>query len=338
MSRNAHTVLLPAFDTLTLSEPVKRFLAQGGCSILLGESREEYVARRMSDGRRSSETADMFLRITREAAGLAGDVLVGVDQEAGGICRLHDLVPSYPAKEKLAGYTADAFEQIAFSVAAAAKRLGVNLFLAPILDVITGENPWLQGRTWSTDPAAIARISSATIRGVQSAGVAATAKHFPGFHNIPLDPATEAEARVTEPAASFKPGFIPFAEAIANGVEVIMVGPAIVEAFDRETPASISGTVIGMLRQDFAFPGVVMSDDLDARATLRGHAIELVAVEALEAGSDYLLLADQEDQIERVVAAICGAVEAGQLSEARLHEAAGKVRALAKRYSTSSLT
>ena len=332
-TKDAHAVLLPAFDSTTLGDSVKRFLENGGCSILLGESRQEYVAREMSEERKSAETADTFLRVTQEAAGLAGDLLVAVDQELGGICRLHDLVPHFPPAEELARYSADRIEKISRSVASAAKSLGVNCFLAPILDVVTGQNPWLSGRTWSTDPNVIARLSSAYIRGVQAAGVAATAKHFPGFHSIALDPAIEPGAIVTEGANSFKPGFAPFADAIGNGVEIIMVGPAIVAAFDSEKPASISPKIVGMLRSEFGFKGVVMSDDLDSRATMRNRSVEEVAIDALNAGADYLLLAALDDQLERVVDAVCEAVEKGELAEERLSEAGAKVRALATKYS-----
>lgn len=332
-TKDAHAVILPAFDTTTLSDSVKRFLENGGCSILLGESRKEYVARKVSDGRKSTETADTFLRVTKEAANLAGVLLVAVDQEIGGICRMHDLIPQFPAVEELANYDADSFEKISVSIATAAKDLGVNCFIGPILDVVTGQNPWLSGRTWSTDPDEIALISSAYIRGVQAAGVAATAKHFPGFHNIALDPAIEPGAIITEKSDSFKSGFIPFTDAIENDVEMIMVGPAIVEAFDTEKPASISPKIIGMLRAKFSFKGVVMSDDLDSRATMGNCSIEDVAIDALNAGSDYLLLAAIDDQLERVVDAICKAVEKGELAEERLNEAGVKVRALAKKYS-----
>jgi beta-N-acetylhexosaminidase len=332
-ARDAHAVLLPAFDTTTLTGSVKQFLENGGCSILLGESREEYVAREMTEERKAAETAGTILRVTREAADLVGDLLVAVDQELGGICRLHRLVPPFPPAEDLVSHDAGSIARIAGSVASAARALGVNCFLAPILDVVTGQNPWLSGRTWSADPHVVARLSSAYIRGVQAAGVAATAKHFPGFHSIALDPAVEPGARVTEPADSFEPGFIPFADAIRNGVEIVMVGPAVVEAFDARRPASLSPRVVGMLRREFGFQGVVLTDDLDSRATMRDRPVVEVTVDALNAGSDYLLLAAIDDQLQRVVDAICDAVEEGDLAEERLAEAAARVRALAKKYS-----
>ena len=332
IKRDVHAVILPAFDSTTLIDSIKWFLEGGGCSILLGESRKEYVARKVSDNRKSVETADTFLHVTKEAADLAGDLLVAVDQEIGGICRLHDLIPTFPEIDKLESIHTDRFESIAASIAAAAKDLGVNCFLGPILDVVTGQNPWLSGRTWSTDPDEIARISSAYIRGVQSAGVAATAKHFPGFHNIALDPAIEPGAIVTEKEESFRPGFIPFANAIKNGVELIMVGPSIVAAFDDEKPASTSPIIIDLLRTEFGFKGIIMSDDLDSKATMRDSTVEQMAIDALNAGSDYLLIAATDHQLERVVDAICNAVETGDLAEERLNEAGAKIRALAKKY------
>ncbi len=332
--QDAHAAILPAFDTTTLSHSVRQFLENGGCSILLGESRVEYVARRVSDARKSTETPDTIQHVIHEAASLSGSLLVAVDQEIGGICRLHNLVPQFPSAGDLASYDSAAFAELSFSIATAAKRMGVNCFLGPILDVVTGQNPWLSGRTWSTNPETIARLSSAYIRGVQSAGVAATAKHFPGFHNIPLDPAVEPDAVMEDAESTFQSGFIPFEDAIRNNVETIMVGPAVVAAFDAEKPASISPRIIGMLRETFGFEGVVMSDDLDSKATMRGRSIEEVAVDALNAGSDFLLLAAIDDQLERVTDAICKAVERGELDEERLHDAATGVRALAEKYTS----
>lgn len=328
----ANAVLLPAFESLTLSDSVKLFLENGGCSILLGESRQEYLARKMSDNRKLIENPEAFPDLTRKVSALSGDLIVAVDQEIGGICRLHDLVPHFPDMENIDDFDLDDFKAVSHLIAVKAKSLGVNCFLSPVLDVVTGQNPWLYGRTWSKDPEAIGKISSAYIQVIQAEGVAACAKHFPGFHNILLDPAIEFKAVVTEAEKSFEPGFIPFSAAIAKGVEMIMVGPAIVEAFDRKNPASISPEIIDLLKTRFGFNGVVMSDDLDAQATLRGRSIEETAVKALNAGSDFLLLADSDDQLERVVKGICTAVEEKKLSEKRLYEAGTKVRKLAQKY------
>jgi beta-N-acetylhexosaminidase len=137
---------------------------------------------------------------------------------------------------------------------------------------------------------------------------------------------------MTEPVETFETSFIPFSDAIQNGVEIVMTGPAIVEAFDSESAASISPSVIRVLRERLGFEGVVMSDDLDSQATLRGRPITQVAVDALKAGSEHLLVADMGDQIDQIVITIMNAVNSGDLAESRLSEAAAKVRCLVAKY------
>ena len=328
----AHAVLLPAFGETRLSRQVERFLSRGGCAILLGESREEYVARQMSAERVAAETAETLAGVAEEARSLAGDVLVCVDQELGGICRLHHLVPPFPPVPILQKTPPGELRETFAAVAVAARSMGVNCFLAPVLDLVTGENPWLAGRTWSTDPQLVASLSSTFIEAVQGAGVAAVAKHFPGYSQIPLDPALEAEARCNVPKNSLEGGLRPFSAAVDSGVEAVMTGPAIVEALDKERAASLSPKIIAMLRSGLGFTGVVLSDDLDAPAILQGRSVAEAAVEALGAGADLLLLGDIDDQIETVAAAIGRAVRDGVLEEARLADAASKVRNLAKEY------
>lgn len=329
----AHTILLPAFANTQLSDDVKQFLVNGGCSILVGETREEYVAREMTQDRKNEEKAETIIALTEEARSLSGDIIVAVDQEISGICRLHNLVPPFPLREEIEGLSKEDFETICSGIATAAKKLGINCFLGPILDVVKGNNPWLNGRTWSTNPIAIAEISSAYIRGIQANGIAATAKHFPGYSAIGLDPAVDSDARNVEPLHSFEASFIPFADAIKNEVEIIMTGPAIVEAFDPVGAASISPSVIRILRDQLGFNGIIMSDDLDAKAMLRGQPITQIAIDALNAGSDYLLIADIDDHVNQIISAIVDAVESGLLAENRLDAAAVKVRSLAAKYS-----
>lgn len=332
IQHNANAVIFPAFSSLQLSDSVKRFLSEGGCSLLLGETRTEYVSRQMSESRKRDETAERVLQLTTQAASVSGNLLVAVDQEIAGICRLQHLVEPFPARELLQTLESGEFEIVASRIAKVAQELGINCFLGPILDVVTGDNPWLQGRTWTNNPKRLAEISSAYIRGVQSCGIAAAAKHFPGYSTISLDPAVEPEAKMTGSKESIIAGLLPFQDAIENNVEIIMTGPAIVEAIDPVWPASLSAKIIQMLKGQCNFQGLVLSDDLDSPATLRGQSIGTVAVEALTAGADLLLVADIDNQIASVGHAIAEAVRCGKLAEERLGEAADKVRHIAKKY------
>jgi beta-N-acetylhexosaminidase len=329
IQRAARSVLMPAIAGLTLDDSVRRHLQAGGASVLLGETRDEYQARSMSFERRRSETQAQFSALVREAAVCAAaPVLIAVDQELGGIQRLHGLVPGMPAHAALTHMTAGDIEARCYEMAGSARAMGVNLFLAPVVDVVTGVNPWLHNRTLGPDPAEVARIACAFIRGVQRAGIIATAKHFPGHHALAQDPAV-ARAVVADNAAALYDGLDVFRQVIAAGVGAIMPGPAVFPALDPQRSASTSAAVIGLLRNDLGFEGLIVSDDLDAVSILAGNTIAQTAIAALTAGA-HLLLVSAEAGLDDLAHALVLAVAEGRLDAQCLLAAAHKVRATAR--------
>ena len=329
LQRVAYSVLLPAFSGLELDDTVRRYLSRGGVSILLGETRDEYLARNMSFERRRSETQAHFMGIAEQAAACAGSpVLVAVDQELGGIQRLHRLVPGMPTGDALKDMRGDEIEARSYEMASSARAMGVNLFLAPIVDVVTGVNPWLHHRNLGPDPAEVSRIACAFIRGVQRAGVIATAKHFPGHYQTEHDPAV-ARAIVSGPVEALDDGLDVFRQVIAAGVQAVMPGPAVFPALDPSQSASTSQKVIGLLRDTLAFDGLIISDDLDAVSILRDNSITETAVTALKAGA-HLLLVSSEAGLDSIAEAIVAAVENGELDRQQLLNAANRVRHLAQ--------
>jgi beta-N-acetylhexosaminidase len=217
-------------------------------------------------------------------------------------------------------------EQRSFTCAIAARQLGVNMFLAPVLDVVVGSNPWLAGRTLGRDPEDVGRIGSAYVRGVQRAGVIAVAKHFPGYSDLKGDPALIDVALDVEASDVWRRA-TPFTQSIQSGVKAVMMGPARVSALDNHNSASTSPHLIRALRHQFGFTGLIITDDIDAPATLRDRGLGEAAVLALSAGCDLLLLANG-DHIPQLCEDITDAVSRGQLSRERLREAASRVRSL----------
>jgi beta-N-acetylhexosaminidase len=206
--------------------------------------------------------------------------------------------------------------------------MGVNLFLAPIVDVVTGVNPWLHRRNLGPDPVEVSRIACAFIRGVQRAGVIATAKHFPGHYQTEHDPAV-ACAIVSGPAEALEDGLDVFRQVITAGVQAVMPGPAVFPALDSSQSTSTSQKVIGLLRDTLGFEGLIISDDLDAVSILRDNSITETAVTALKAGA-HLLLVSSEAGLDRIAQAIVTAVENGELNREQLFNAAHRVRSLAQ--------
>jgi beta-N-acetylhexosaminidase len=325
--RDAHAVLLPAISDLAIEPQLGEFLRGGGQAILLGETREEYLARKMSPRRRAEEGHHGMKDSLREIRDRYGPLLVAVDQELGGIKRLEGFVPDLPTAADAARLSDQAIEDRAFACGAAAKAIGVTMFLAPVLDVVTGSNPWLKGRTLGADREVVGRIGAAYIRGVQKGGVIAVAKHFPGYSRLGGDPAMTDVALDLDEAIVWE-NATPFAKAIEAGVKAVMMGPARVTALDRHNGVLASPTAIEALKRKFNFSGLVVTDDIDAPATLRGGSLDDIAVRALAAGADLLLLAGG-DHLSGLCAKIAEAVHNGPLSAERLHQAATRVRSMA---------
>lgn len=327
--RDAHAVFLPAIDEPSIPGHIAAHLSRGGTSLLVGESREEYVAREMANERRAIETGRWLSDLTGTARVLAGgQALVAIDQELGGIQRLHDLATELPSVDYVANASDPEIEAAAGVLGAECSALGINVVLSPIVDVVSGSNPWLDGRTISSDPATVVRIAAAFVRGLQQSGrVAATAKHFPGHPQMPLDPAVHEQATVESDRDGIEPTLDVFRAVNAAGVRIVMTGPALVPAIDSERAASRSAVTVDLLRSGIGFNGVILSDDLDSPGILRGSSLTEAAVDALNAGVDWLLVAGTPN-LPDLVAAVVVAVEEGSIARDRLSGAAAAVRAL----------
>ncbi|MCU1684036.1 MAG: glycoside hydrolase family 3 protein [Amycolatopsis sp.] len=300
----AHAVLLPVAGGMTVEPWLTQLLERGTQSVLIGETRAEYVGREMTADRRATEKAEDFQAFVADVESrVDGPALLAVDQEPWGITRLHDLVPPFPAGEALAGLPDEEISAAAAAVADAGRRLGVNMFLSPVLDVLTGPNPWLEGRTLPFNENEVGRIGAAFVTGVQSAGVIAVAKHFPGHPDLANDPALGDT--VLSAAHSVYAALEPFSRVVAAGVHAVMVGPVVVESVDPKEPASTSAVTIEVLRRRLGFEGLVVSDDLDTPSTTHGRSFVDTVLASLEAGADLLLLpggpelADIAQQIAR---------------------------------------
>ncbi|MDH5373378.1 MAG: glycoside hydrolase family 3 protein, partial [Acidimicrobiia bacterium] len=242
--------------------------------------------------------------------------------------RLHHLATPLPSPTEAIAADLRSIEVAAARLAEECSDLGVNVVLSPIVDVVRGSNPWLEGRTVSTEVKAVSRMATEFVRGLQFSGrVAATAKHFPGHPLVALDPAVHETSTVEATRDELEPSLEVFRAVIDAGVKVIMTGPTLVPAFDTERAASRSGTIVHFLRTDLGFEGVILSDDLDAPGTLRGSSLEEAAIEALSAGVDWLLVAGTP-KLPELVAAVADAVTRGHISSARLRAAARAVRTL----------
>lgn len=206
------------------------------------------------------------------------------------------------------------------------RAVGIHLDFAPVLDVNNNPaNPIINTRSYGQDPAAVARLGTAQIRGLQDHGMLATAKHFPGHGDVVDDShLTPLILRIdAERADSVE--LVPFRAAIDEDVSAVMsahIGfPAL--AGDSTLPATLSPRMLdSLLVGELGHRGLVVTDALDMGAIVEAFGPEEAAVLALEAGADILL---QPVDPVRTVQAVAAAVEAGRIPEARLDRSARKI-------------
>jgi beta-N-acetylhexosaminidase len=201
--------------------------------------------------------------------------------------------------------------------------LGINLNFAPVADVLGDHrNPVLSTRCFSDDPRVVGEQVAAFIRGHQRAGVAATAKHFPGHGHTPVDSHVDLP-QVDRSSSELAGGdMIPFGAAVGAEVGCMMISHVWYSALDPEpTPASTSSSVVRLAREDLAYDGVIVTDCLEMGAIRQYASVGEAAAGALAAGVDLAIISKSFDRQQEAIRAVVDAVEEGHLPVERLLEA-----------------
>ena len=264
----------------------------------------------------------------------AAEPVIAIDEEGGDVTRIAHLTGSpYPGNAALGAVDDVALtEAVYLALGTDLASLGVNLNLAPSVDVNTAaDNPVIGTRSFGADTALVARHAAAAVTGLQAAGVAACAKHFPGHGSTSKD-SHDVIATVEGTFADVtRRDLPPFIAAIEAGVRAVMPGHLRVKGLTGDLPASLSAAAqTGLLRGELGFRGVIVSDALEMQAVAGPYGIAEAAVLAVAAGTDLLCFGrDQDEQTYTSVRdALVAAVVAGRLPASRLEESAERVAEL----------
>jgi beta-N-acetylhexosaminidase len=323
LERLAGAILIPPFPGTAAPRWLLDALSRGLAGVTL-------FAPNMAAG------PEALAELTRTLRAAAPDLLVAADEEGGDVTRVwYDTGSPYPGNAALGAVDdTELTERVHAAIGADLAALGINLDLAPCLDVLAApDNPVVGTRSFGASPELVARHGAAAVRGLQSAGVAACAKHFPGHGATLLD--SHAELAVVPDGLDVVTArdLPPFRAALTAGVATVMPGHLRVTGLTGELPASLSAAAIGLLRESLGFAGVVVTDALEMRAVSDPFGIPEAAVRALAAGNDLLCLGRDvpEEGYLAVRAALVEAVRSGELPAARLEEAADRVAGLRDR-------
>jgi beta-N-acetylhexosaminidase len=267
----------------------------------------------------------------------ASPLLVSVDQEGGRVARLRGIATDVPAM-RVVGKAAEEDPELPYRLGAMMARelsaLGFHWDFAPVVDVDTNpKNPVIGERSFSRDAAVVGRIAARFIAGMQGAGVAACAKHFPGHGDTDVD-SHLALPRLPHSLQRLRDvELVPFVQAREAGVASVMTAHVLFPALDAHEPATLSKAILSqLLRDEVGYDGVCVSDDLEMNAVAERYPVEVLVEKGLNAGCDLFLVCHDNEKAARAVEAVHTLVDSGAVPRARVEQALARVAALKAKY------
>ncbi|MCU0243085.1 MAG: beta-N-acetylhexosaminidase [Vicinamibacteria bacterium] len=284
---------------------------------------------------------EQIAELTRELQSLARlaehemPLLIAVDQEGGRVARMRKPWALWPSMRAI-GHIGDEeiARQVGESLAEQLKACGICYDFAPVIDVDTNPlNPVIGDRSFGQSPELVGRLGCALIQGLQSQGVAACAKHFPGHGDTAVD--SHLDLPIVDHGRSRLDDveLRPFRMAIEAGVASIMTAHVLLREIDDTLPATLAPRITtDLLRKDLAFAGVIVSDDLEMKAVAKLWRPRDAAALAASAGCDLMLVCANHDAQVEAIEGVIHAVEEERLSRTSLDDACERIRRLKERY------
>ncbi|MGI8888317.1 MAG: glycoside hydrolase family 3 protein [Nocardioidaceae bacterium] len=254
-------------------------------------------------------------------------LVISVDQEGGIVSRIGKPMTQFPTYMSL-GASGDL--QLARRAARAngeeLRAAGFTMVFAPDADVTVGaSDPTIGSRSAGDDAEQVAAVVAASTRGYVQSGIVPVLKHFPGHGSVTSDSHLTLPHQSASVDALERRDFRPFQAAVGAGAPAVMMAHISVDQVAPGVPADLSPQLVGLLREDVGFGGLIVTDALEMQAVAAEYGADESAVAALRAGSDLLLM---PPDAEAARAGIVAALHDGSLERQRVEDAAAKVVAL----------
>ena len=309
LTKESRTTVLPGENVLK-TYPV------GGVMLFGQNIVSEAQLKELTDG----------MQAQARAAGIY-PMFIGVNEEGGAVSRVanklgYELAP--PPEETGVSGSESAARAAGERIAGYVTPLGIQVVFAPPADTMA-DTGTVGVQAYGADPALVSRLASAMAAGLRDGGAIPCYTHFPGHGEMEGAKASALSIRRTLEEMR-QTEFLPFADGIARGIEMILVSHGIVRAVGDDMPSSLSRRVTGgLLREELGYDGVVITDSLRMTAVTANFKSAQAAVMALQAGADMLLLPKDFDAAVR---GIFKALETGELTMARIEESVERILAL----------
>jgi len=261
-------------------------------------------------------------------------LFIMIDQEGGRVNRITKDFPVFPSN-KFYGDRKDkdgifkAYQTTARELG----RLGINVNLAPVVDVLTNpQNSVIKERSFGEDPVWVAEMSELAIRAIKSENILACAKHFPGIGDIGVDPHSDLPVNSNSKERFEKIDFLPFKASISCDVDMIMSTHVLCHNLDAKEPASLSPIICqDILQKELGFKGILITDDMQMGAIRKNRELTETCEKAFLAGNDLILIGDKFEEQVQVLEHFEKLVSDKKISEERLNFSLDKILSAKKK-------
>jgi beta-N-acetylhexosaminidase len=286
---------------------------------------------------RNIETPEQVRELTKSLHSEAKyPILIAIDQEGGTVARLREGYTESPGAMALGTVDDPSLtEKVSGILATELRALGINWNLAPAIDITHNiNNPSVGTRSLGAEPEHVAGHAKAQVTGFQKAGVAATAKHFPGKANTPVDPHVELPVIDGDLDQMWKTDLVPFRAAIDAGVASILITHVQFKDIEPVYPSTLSSKIIqGLLREQMGYRGLVTTDCMEMKAVTNKYGPSESAVLAALAGANIVLFSHTREYQEEVYAALLESAKTGRLSLHQIDYSVLRISEMKQRYS-----
>lgn len=286
---------------------------------------------------RNLESIEQIVQLTNDLQQCSpkSPLLISIDQEGGRVSRLPKGFTIFPPCEVIGQcHSGELAYAAASTVAKELKAVGINMNMAPVLDVNSNpDNPVIGDRAFSSSADTVGEMGLITAAGLQDAKVVGCGKHYPGHGDTNADshkelPVVDAPRERLEAVE-----FPPFRRAAAAGIATMMTAHVLYRALDDQLPATLSPAIITrLLREQMGYDGVVLTDDLEMHAIVDHYGPGDAAVRAVLAGCDVLLICKERDREVAAFEAVEKAVASGTIDMARLDQSVARIQRVKQRY------
>lgn len=255
---------------------------------------------------------------------IAADIEEGVGQRFSGATWFPPPMALGAIAQKDLSKAKEYAAQMGVITAQEALAIGINWILAPIVDVNNNpDNPVINIRSFSDDPEIVSQLATAFIQGANTYPVLTTAKHFPGHGDTSHDSHLDLPVITHESSRLDEVELVPFKRVIKAGVDSVMTAHLLIEAWDKERPATLSKPILtDKLRQELGFDKLIVTDALIMGGVANYASPEEVAIMAIEAGADILLMPKDP---EKTIEAVYQAVESGRITPQRIEDSLNRI-------------